>query len=175
QDIEQNGLHVKSAITVNAAPEEAYRYWRDLENLPRLMAHLETAEVRNGHSFWCSRGPLGIDVDWEAVVVIDQPGELIRWQTVPGASVPNQGEVNFTRAPGGRGTEVSIELLYEPPGGSFAQLVAKLFGEEPAQQIDGDLRRFKQLVETGEVLHSDATIHKGLHAAQPSQQYRSRP
>ena len=175
QDIERDGLHVKRAITVNTAPEVAYQYWRDLENLPKFMAHLEQVTVNGDRSYWRAKGPLGMAVEWEAEIVLDQPGELIRWQSMPGARVPNHGEVRFATAPGKRGTEVSVELVYEPPGGAVAQLVLKLFGEEPAQQVQGDLRRFKQLVETGEVLHSDATVHKGLHAARPAKQTRRLP
>src|SRR5690606_20885156 len=98
----------------------------------------------------------------------DEPNALIQWSSLPGSSVPNHGKVTFEQAPGNRGTEVHVSLTYEPPGGAFGAVVAKLFGEEPKQQIKSDLRRLKQVLETGEVTHSDASIHRGMHAAKPS-------
>jgi uncharacterized membrane protein len=87
---------------------------------------------------------------------------------VDDADVPNTGSVHFAAAPGGRGTEIRVELRYDPPGGKLGTLIAKLFGEEPGQQVDGDLRRLKQVLETGDVMRSDASIHRGMHPAQPS-------
>jgi uncharacterized membrane protein len=99
--------------------------------------------------------------------VEDRPNELIVWRSLPDAGVPNSGSVQFRDAPGNRGTEVLVELRYQPPGGKLSSLIAKLFGEEPEQQVKGDLRRFKQVMETGEIVHSDASIHHGLHPAVP--------
>jgi uncharacterized membrane protein len=102
-------------------------------------------------------------------VTLDQPGQRIAWRSVEGTTnVPNRGVVRFAPAPGDRGTEVEVELKYEPPVGALGAAVAKLFGEEPSQQIASDLRRLKQVLETGEVLHSDASIHPGLHPARPT-------
>jgi uncharacterized membrane protein len=100
---------------------------------------------------------------------MDRPDEAIGWRSVEGTRVPNRGVVRFEPAPGDRGTQVRVELKYEPPGGALGSAFAKLFGEEPSQQIAGDLRRLKQVLETGEVLHSDASVHRGLHPARPSQ------
>lgn len=160
--------HVNKAITVNRSPDEVYRFWRDFENLPRFMAHLKAVQSVNGRSHWQAKGPLGTTIEWDADVVEDRPNELITWRSAAGASVSNQGSVRFRPAPGGRGTEVVVELTYEPPAGSLGVAAARLLGEEPAQQIGGDLRRLKQVLETGEVMHSDASIHRGMHAARPS-------
>jgi uncharacterized membrane protein len=88
---------------------------------------------------------------------------------MPDASIPNSGSVRFKDAPGDRGTEIHVELRYDPPGGKVGALIAKLFGEEPQQQVKGDLRRFKQVMETGEIVHSDSSIHSGMHPAQPAE------
>jgi uncharacterized membrane protein len=106
-------------------------------------------------------------VEWEAETVEDRPNELIAWRSLPDASIPNSGTIRFKDAPGDRGTEIHVELRYQPPGGKLGSLIAKLFGEEPDQQVKGDLRRFKQVMETGEIVHSDSSIHSGMHPAQP--------
>jgi uncharacterized membrane protein len=162
-------IHVIKTITIGRPPSEVYEFWRNLENLPRFMAHLESVTVQNGTSTWRAKGPAGTTVEWQAEVVMDRPSEAIGWRSIEGARVPNRGVVRFQPAPGERGTQVTVELKYDPPGGAVGAAIAKLFGEEPAQQIAGDLRRLKQVLETGEVLHSDASIHRGLHPARPSE------
>lgn len=172
------GIHVKQAITIRATPGQVYGFWRDLENLPRFMSHLESVKVHNGRSLWSAKAPAGATVEWVAEVTADHPNSLISWRSLPGSTIPNHGSVRFASAPGNQGTEVHVELTYEPPGGAMGALVAKLFGEEPNQQIKSDLRRLKQVMETGEVLHSDASVHKGMHPAQPSgnaQGYPAKP
>jgi len=161
-------IHVKQTITVDRGPEEVYAYWRDFENLPRFMEHLEHVQVIDGRrSHWKAKAPRGRSVEWDAEMTEDVTGERIAWRSLPGAEVPNRGVVRFVPAPGDRGTEVHVELRYEPPAGKLGALVAKLFGEEPSMQVSGDLRRFKQVLETGEVMRSDASIHRGMHPAQP--------
>jgi uncharacterized membrane protein len=162
-------IHVVKTITIGRPPSEVYAFWRNLENLPRFMAHLESVTVQDGTSTWRAKGPAGTTVEWQAEVVMDHPNEAIGWRSVEGTRVPNRGVVRFEPAPGNRGTQLRVELKYEPPGGALGSAFAKLFGEEPAQQIAGDLRRLKQVLETGEVLHSDASVHRGLHPARPSQ------
>jgi uncharacterized membrane protein len=163
-------IHVLRTITVNREPDAVYEFWRDLTNLPTFMAHLESVEVSQARSTWKAKGPAGTTISWDAEIVLDQPGQCIAWRSVEGSTtVPNRGVVRFNRAPGGRGTEVQVELKYEPPGGAIGAAFAKLFGEEPSQQIGGDLRRLKQVLETGEVLQSDASIHRGPHAARPAE------
>ncbi|HMA94071.1 MAG TPA: SRPBCC family protein [Polyangiaceae bacterium] len=163
-------IQVSQSITINRSASEVYDYWRDLENLPRFMSHLEHVHVINGTSKWKAKGPAGLSIEWDAEVILDQPNESIAWRSLKGTAVPNQGVVRFKPAPGNRGTEVSVNLQYEPPAGALGAAFAKLFGEEPSQQIAGDLRRLKQVLETGEVVHSDASIHGGMHAARPSEQ-----
>ena len=157
-------------VTVNRAPDELYRFWRDFENLPRFMSHLESVRITGERrSHWVAKAPAGTTVEWDAEITKDIPGQLIAWRSVEGAEVENSGVVRFDRAPGGRGTEVRVELFYDPPGGLLGAGVAKLFGEEPGTQIKGDLRRFKQVMETGEVIHSDSSIHRGMHPAKPAE------
>lgn len=165
---QERGIRVKKAITINRSPEEAYRFWRDFENLPWFMAHLESVRVIDERrSRWKAKAPLGATVEWEAEIIEDRPNELIAWRSLEGADVPNSGQVRFVPAPGGRGVEVQVELRYDPPAGIVGATIARLFGEEPSVQVNGDLRRFKQVMEIGEVVHSDASIHRGMHPAQP--------
>lgn len=161
-------IHVQRSITINQPRDVVYEYWRDLTNLPRFMEHLESVDVENGHSTWTAKGPAGISISWKAEIVLDRTNECIAWRSVEGTtSVPNRGVVRFEAAPGGRGTEVHVELKYDPPGGAVGAAFAKLFGEEPSMQIKSDLRRLKQVLETGEVVHSDASIHSGPHPGRP--------
>lgn len=162
------GIHVTEAITIKRPRSEVYGFWHNFENLPRFMVHLESVEVLDDkRSRWKAKAPAGTSVEWEAEIVEDRPNELIAWRSLPDASIPNLGTVRFREAPGNRGTEVLVELRYDPPGGKLGALIAKLFGEEPEQQVKGDLRRFKQVMEIGEIVHSDASIHRGTHSAQP--------
>ncbi|MDQ6612329.1 MAG: SRPBCC family protein [Gemmatimonadota bacterium] len=165
----QNGIRVRRSVTINRPTAEVYDFWRDFENLPLFMQHLESVIAKEGNiSHWVAKAPAGTTVEWDAELTQEVPNELLAWRSVDGATVPNSGTVRFTAAPGDRGTEVHVDLQYSPPGGMLSALIAKLFGEEPALQVADDLRRFKQVLETGEVLVSDASVHAGMHAAQPS-------
>jgi uncharacterized membrane protein len=162
------GLDYVNAITINRTPEELYRFWRDFRNLPRFMEHLESVEVIDEkRSHWKAKAPAGTTVEWDAEIVEETPNELISWRSLEGSTVENYGTVRFTRAPGDRGTEVRVEVEYNPPAGALGAAIAKLFGEAPEQQIKGDLCRFKQVMETGEVVKSDSSIYRGPHPAQP--------
>jgi len=164
-----HGLSVRQAITVNRPPSEVYQFWHNFENLPRFMDHLESVQVTgDGRSHWKAKGPAGKSVEWDAEMTEDQPNRRIAWRSLPGADVENAGVVEFQPAMGGKATEVSVQLRYNPPAGVIGATVAKLFGREPNQQIHRDLRPFKQLLETGEVTKSDATVHGHPHPAQPS-------
>lgn len=146
------GVRVDKSITIARPPEEIYQFWRNLENLPRFMHHLESVkEIDNKHSLWMAKAPAGRAVEWKAEIINEVENRLIAWRSLPGADVDNAGSVQFHPAPSGRGTELKIELQYNPPGGTFGSWFAKLFGEEPSQQIEQDLRRLKQLLETGEI------------------------
>jgi uncharacterized membrane protein len=162
---------VRKSIIINRSPEELYQYWRDLENLPRFMQHLESVRVTgDGRSHWVAKAPAGTSVEWDAEITEDRPNERIAWRSLEGADVDNSGSVEFRPAPGNRGTIVRVEIEYNPPGGAIGALVAKLFGEEPGQQAQEDLRCFKQVMETGEVVLSDGTYRdNGLLTQRPAQ------
>jgi uncharacterized membrane protein len=162
------GVFVRQGVTINKSPDEVYAFFRNLENLPRFMAHLESVSESNGRSHWCAKGPLGSRVAWDADVTEDRPGSSIAWRSTAGSDIPNQGRVDFRPGPGGTGTELIVELSYDPPVGAVGAAFAKLFGKEPSQEISSDLRRLKQVLETGEVLHSDASVHRGKHPARPA-------
>ncbi len=152
------GIRVRKSFTINRQPDVVYSFWRQLENLPRFMRHLESVEVIDARrSRWRAKGPAGMTVEWEAEITDDRPNELISWRSVEGATVPNRGTVRFVAAPGARGTEVHVDLEYSVPGGRVASTLAKLFGREPGQQIDEDLRRLKQLLEAGEIARSSGS------------------
>lgn len=149
-------LELHASVTVNRPPEEVYGYWRDLERLPTFMLHLRSVtETGDGRSRWEANAPLRRSVSWEAQLTGDEPGRRISWRSLPGSKVDNAGTVHFAAAPGDRGTEVAVVLHYDVPGGRAGRLVAKLLGEEPEQQVRDDLRRFKQVMETGRVVRSD--------------------
>lgn len=170
-----NGMEVHKSITINRPAEELYRFWRDFENLPQFMKHLDSVQVHADglRSHWRANAPAGTTVEWDAEMVEDRPGEMIAWKSLDNADVENAGSVRFEPAPGGRGTIVRVQMTYRPPGGKVGALVAKLFGEEPEQQVGEDLRRFKQVIETGEVVRSDGTVTRtsagpwGERPAQP--------
>jgi len=143
---------VSAGVTVNRSVDEAYGLWRDFSRLPEFMVHLESVSADGKH--WVARRPGGGTVDWDAEIVADVPNQRLAWRSVSHAEVPNSGEVIFQPAPGGRGTEVRVRLTYEPPLGAAGNAVARLLGEEPRQQVTDDLRRFKQVLETGEVVRS---------------------
>ncbi|MDT5262269.1 MAG: hypothetical protein QOC61_1273 [Acidobacteriota bacterium] len=148
----ERGTKVEKSVTINRPAEELYSFWRNFENLPRFMNHLEAVRVTGeSRSHWVAKAPAGTSVEWDAEIYNEKEGELIAWRTLEGSQVASAGSVRFESAPGGRGTIVRISLKYDPPGGKLGSLVARLFGENPEQQIDEDLGRFKQLMETGEV------------------------
>lgn len=147
-----DSIKVEKTVTINKSPEELYHFWHNFENLPRFMKHLNNVKVIDERrSHWIARAPLGASVEWDADIINDQENKLIAWASVEGADVDNSGFVRFTPAPAGRGTEVKVVLEYNPPGGAVTAALAKLFGEEPEQQIGDDLRRFKMLMEAGEI------------------------
>jgi uncharacterized membrane protein len=130
------------------------------------MAHVESVTVAGTRSHWVVKAPAGMTVAWDAEIVEDVENERIAWRSLPGSDVQHSGSVRFMRAAGARGTEIRVELMYTPPAGTVGRAIAKLFGEEPEQQVRDDLRRFKQLAETGEIPVSDGP---GLwRAAQPT-------
>jgi uncharacterized membrane protein len=148
-----NSLRVEKSVTIiNKSPEDLYRYWRDFANLPSFMKHLQRVDILSDtRSHWVTSAPMNATVEWDAEIVADRPNELIAWASTDSADVDNSGFVHFQPAPRGQGTEVKVVLEYSLPGGKVAAAVAKLFGEEPEQQLGDELRRFKMLMEAGEI------------------------
>ncbi|WP_380871727.1 cyclase [Sphingomonas sp. DBB INV C78] len=143
---------VGRSVTINRPRDELYRYWRDLARLPSFMDNVERIDVLSAErSHWVVKAPAGKTVEWDAIITEEVEGERIAWTSAEGADVPNSGRVEFRDAQGGRGTIVSATILYDPPAGIVGKIVAKLFQREPAIQARRDLRRFKQLMETGEI------------------------
>jgi len=171
----EGGKEVRKTIIIDRSPEEVYSFWHDFSNLPSFMRHLESVQTTGGNrSHWKAKGLAGKTVEWDAEVTDDQPNSRIAWRSLQGSDVQHSGTVRFEQAPGGRGTLVRVELSYSPPGGAIGATVAKLFHREPGQQIADDLRALKQVMETGEIAKSDASIHSGMHAAQPPETYSPR-
>jgi uncharacterized membrane protein len=169
-----SSFRVRASTTVRRSADELYAFWHDFANLPRFMAHLESVDtLLDGRSHWRATGPAGMKVEWDAEVVSDRTGELIAWRTAPGAEIVHTGIVGFVAAPGDRGTEVHVDIEYAPPAGRAGSIIGKLFGEEPELQVRDDLRRFKQVMETGEVVRSDGTpegtLARRLVAQRPAQ------
>jgi uncharacterized membrane protein len=162
------GIRVKSAITVSRPISEVYGFWRNFENLPRFMSHLESVQVLDDKkSHWTALGPAGIRLEWDAETVEDRPNELISWRSLPGGKVDTAGYVRFRPAPGDRGTEIIVEMRYDPPGGVLGASIAKLFGESGQEVVTRDLQAFKNVLEVGEVVHSDSSIYTRPHPARP--------
>lgn len=144
------GIHVDESVTINKPIAELFRFWRNFENLPRFMEHLDCVAIREeGISHWVAVGPAGTRVEWDARIINEVENKVIGWQSLEGSSVATAGSVNFDETE--HGTRVRVHLQYDPPGGRLGAAVAKLFGEEPGQTIREDLRRFKRLMETGEI------------------------
>src|SRR5688572_10472732 len=163
-----SGIKVKSAITVGRPVSEVYGFWRNFENLPRFMSHLESVQVLDGRrSHWSARGPAGIRLEWDAETLEDRPNELISWRSLPGGQVDTAGFVRFRPATKDRGTEIVVEMRYDPPGGVVGASIAKLFGESGQEVVTRDLQAFKNVMETGEVVHSDSSIYTRPHPARP--------
>jgi uncharacterized membrane protein len=164
-------IRIAQAITINRSPEELYKFWQNLQNLPRFMKHLESVEVGRAtrqtgsgvreemtgdkYSRWIAKAPAGMTVKWDAEIIEDRPNEMIAWRSLEGADVDHMGSVRFERAPGGRGTIVRARLQYSPPVGVIGTGIAKFFGEDPNWQVKDDLRRFKQIIEAGDILTTE--------------------
>jgi uncharacterized membrane protein len=146
------GVNVLESVTINRPVADLYRFWRNLENLPQFMRHLHSVEkLTDTISHWRAKGPGRVIVEWDAEIYNEIPNKLIAWRSLEGADVVSAGSVNFDEATGSRGTRVTVHLQYSPPGGKLGAAVAKLFGRDAETEIREDLRRFKQLIEAGEV------------------------
>jgi uncharacterized membrane protein len=143
------GVLVDEAVTIDVPVDEVFRFWRNFENLPRFMKHLESVKMMDDtRSHWVVKAPAGATVEWDAEVINEVPDQVIAWRSLANADVTSAGSVNFSETPGGRGTEVRVRLQYDPPAGKLGAAVATLFGEEPSQQIADDLQRLKEMLES---------------------------
>ena len=149
-------LYFETSIATARSPEECYRFWRNIENLPRFMASLESVQALDERRFhWVAKGPAAATLEWDCEITEDRPGAALAWRTLNGAQVPNAGSVIFEPAPHGRGTIVRLSIHYSPIGGQLTSALARLLRQDPQSQVREDLRRFKQLLESGEI----ATTH----------------
>jgi uncharacterized membrane protein len=168
-------LTIEAGVTVRRSPEECYAFWHDFGNLPRFMLHLADVHMSGDRrTHWTVEAPFVGNVEWDADIIDDRPNELIMWKSVDGASVPNSGTVHFDTAPGGRGTEVRVQMRYVPPAGKLSVAAAKIIGEAPDQQVKDDLRRFKQVMELGEIVRSEGSP-EGTHTQRLLRQRPAQP
>jgi uncharacterized membrane protein len=167
---------VRKFITVNRPVEEVYNFWHDFRNLPRFMPYLESVEVTgDGRSHWVAKAPLGRTIEWDAETTRDEPNREIAWRSLPGATVENAGTVRFSPAPGNRGAEVHVNITYSIPGGRAVATLARLFPENPDREVYDDLRAFKQVLEVGEIVTSEAVAGGSRikqHPAQPPERIK---
>jgi len=145
-------LYFETSIATAKSPEECYRFWRNIENLPRFMDSLESVQAVDERRFhWVARSSSSLKLEWDCEITEDRPGAALAWRTLNGAQLPNAGSVIFEPAPHGRGTIVRLSIHYSPVGGRLTAALAKLLRQDPQTQVEEDLRRFKQLLETGEI------------------------
>lgn len=151
--IHQSGMvHVTKSIDVNRDAESCYHFWRDSRNFPRFMQHVEAIEpISATHSRWQVHGPLGQHQTWETELTSDLPGQQLGWRTRAGSELAHAGTVRFSPVPGRGGTRIALDFQYHAPLGKTGQRLMRALGDEPSQQASEDLRRFKQLIETGEI------------------------
>lgn len=151
---------IETSMTIGRPRQELYDFWRQFENLPRFMEHLDSVtDLGNGRSRWVARSPLGFHVEWEAEIVEDRPGQILSWRSLPGAQVHNAGSVFFEDATGGRGTIVRVSFEMQPAGAFLGRAMGRVLNPVTQQQVKEDLRRFKQLVEAGEIPTTDGQSH----------------
>ena len=174
-DVQQMGVEgdesaiIGRTVTIDRPRQEIYDFWRDFSNLQRIMENIERIEVLDDRrSRWTVKGPMGSSYEWESVIVDDEPGRLLSWQSVEGAEIKNSGRVEFFDAAPGRGTMVRATIAYDPPGGVIGEWIAKLFQREPNLQARRDLRRLKQFLETGEIASSASP--SGRKSESPTEQ-----
>lgn len=148
---EGDTIVIERSVTIMKPRQEIYRFFRDFENLPRFMRHLESVQVHNGRSHWRAKAPAGMSVEWDAELLEERPGDLLRWRSLPGSDVAHFGSVRFEDASGSRGTEVTVHLEYVPPGGSLGQVIAKILGDDPETEVEEDLQQLKRMLEQGTV------------------------
>lgn len=147
------GIRVDHALHINRPRSEVFQFWRKLENLPLFMKHLlSVRQLDERRSHWVVKGPAGRKVQWEAVIHNEVENELIAWRSLPGGDVDNAGSVSFYEGPGGVGTDLKVQLQYNPPAGIAGAVFASFWGAEPSLQIADDLGHLKEILESGEIL-----------------------
>jgi uncharacterized membrane protein len=160
----RKAVNVERSVTIGRPREVLFAFWRNFENLPRFMEHLISVRVDSTtRSHWVAMAPAGKTVEWDAEIVNEVPNEIIAWKSVGEPDVPNAGAVNFADAPGERGTIVRVTIDYEPPAGRIGAILSHFFSEDPDRQIREDLRKFKQLMETGEITTSASRVEDSAY------------
>lgn len=157
------GLHVRESIRLECAVEDVYRFWRQLEHLPRFMSHLESVveDESRTRSHWVAKGPGGLRVEWDAEILTENQNRTLSWTSLPGSDVVTAGAVTFRPVRGGRSTQLTVHLQYAPPAGRAGDWIAWAFGRAPAQTVRNDLRRLKQWLEAGELATAGAASTGG--------------
>jgi uncharacterized membrane protein len=167
----RKAIKVERAVTIDRPRDELFAFWRNFENLPRFMEHLVSVRVDSPtRSHWEAKAPAGRTVEWDAEIVNEVPYEIIAWKSVGEPDVANAGAVNFFDAPGGRGTVVRVTMDYEPPAGRLGAMLSNFSTEEPDRQIREDLRKFKQLMETGEITTSARRVEDSAYVGATPQE-----
>jgi uncharacterized membrane protein len=162
-------VRVRTALTVHRSLDDVYERWRRLDRLPSFMRHVEEVRVHDERrSTWVATGPTGKTVCWEAEITEDRPGELLAWRSLPGSEVEQSGRVGFREEPHGRGTRIEVDISLAAPYGRVGRAVAALLQPATERQIREDVRRFKQLVEAGEVATVDGQPHGERSRIDPS-------
>src|ERR1700749_2145822 len=152
EDAQSADVLVGRSVTIDRSRDELYAFWRNFENLATFMSNILKVTVTDAtHSHGVVAAPAGRTVEWDSAITADEPGRLIAWHSLPEAQVRNSGRVEFKDSPDRRGTVGTVTMVYDPPAGTIGTLLAKLFHKEPKVQARRDLRRFKQLMETGEI------------------------
>ena len=170
-------IHVTKSVTVMKPRAEVYQFWRNLGRLPSFMIHLASVtELSKTRSRWVAHAPGGAHVEWDAEITGEHENDWLSWRSTGESDIHNEGSIRFKDAPADRGTEVRVELSYDAPAGTLGAAIAKWLGEEPSVQLTDDLRRFKQVMETGEVVLSDGSLMgagEGAAAERPAQPPRT--
>jgi uncharacterized membrane protein len=155
EQITERGIQIEQALQINRSPEELYQFWRNFQNLPRIMSYLESVRVIDERrSHWVAKAPriAGGKVKWDAEITRDEPSSRIAWRSLPGSDIDTAGEIRFSRAMGDRGTDVHVFMSYVPPAGKLGHWIASMLGENPRRVVREDLRNFKRVMELGEIL-----------------------
>ncbi|HEY2066553.1 MAG TPA: SRPBCC family protein [Gemmatimonadaceae bacterium] len=171
---QSGSMHIRKSVTIARPIEEVYSFWRNFENLPQFMQHLDNVRTTDDtRSHWTAK-PLGGSgdgnakaIEWDVEIIEDRENELIAWRTVGISELSGRGTVEFRVAPGGRGAEVHADMQFDPPGGPVGAKLARLFRDVPGIKLENNLNLLKQILETGEIVRSDASVHTGPHPGQP--------